>query len=194
MQPQQLRQVTSDRHLPALSALALVDGDHALDEADILDTKLHKLRSPGAGLQQRLQHQAGAAVLGVGLVEEAKLFLNCQPIDAAAMFRGRPQPGALPRGFEDGLALRVVDPLAHEDGGDSGGGALDRGHEPVCCDGIRSASLWPRALRMGQSRRGSACRTGLQLSTPVIVESSLAGDPRRRGAMRVEGPASNHRR
>jgi hypothetical protein len=30
-----------DRHLAALSALALADGDDALDEADILNTKLH---------------------------------------------------------------------------------------------------------------------------------------------------------
>src|SRR5277367_699401 len=108
VQPKQLRQVTPDRHLPALSALALMDGDHALGQADILDTKLDKLRGPGAGLQQRLQHQPGTAVASVGLIEEAELFFNCQPIDAAAMFRDRPQTGALPRGFEDGLALRVV--------------------------------------------------------------------------------------
>ena len=37
VQPKQLRQVTPDRHLPALSALALADRDHALGEADILD-------------------------------------------------------------------------------------------------------------------------------------------------------------
>jgi hypothetical protein len=66
------------------------------------------------------------------LVEKAKLFLDRQPIDAAPMFRGRPQPGALPRSFEDGLALRIVQALTHEDGGDSGGGAFDGGHQPVC--------------------------------------------------------------
>ena len=119
MQPKQLRQVSPDRHLPALFALALADGDHALDEADILDPKLHQLGGPGAGFQQRLQHQSGAAALGVGLVEEAKLLLYCQPIDAAAMFGGGLQAGAFPGGFEDGLALRVVDAFADEDGGDA---------------------------------------------------------------------------
>jgi hypothetical protein len=132
MQPKQLRQVAPDRHLPALSALALTDGDQALGQADILDAKLHQFRGPGACLQQRLQHQPGTAVVSVGLIEEAELFFNCQSIDAAAMFRGRPQPGAFPRGFEDSLALRIVHALAHEDGGDRGGGALDGGHEPVC--------------------------------------------------------------
>ena len=167
MQPQQLRQVAPDRHLPALSALALADGDHALDEADILDTKLHQLGSPGAGLQQRLQHQPGAAVLGVGLVEKAKFFLNCQPIDAAAMFRGRPQPGALPGGFEDGLALRVVHALAHEDGGDSGGDAFDRGHDPVCfiVSGVQTCGVGVpiRAKVAGGRRAGSVSSFPLRL-------------------------------
>jgi hypothetical protein len=39
---------------------------------------------------------------------------------------------------------------------------------------------------MGQSSRVSACRIGLQLSTPVIVESSPAGDQERGLAMRVK--------
>jgi len=67
VQPKQLRQVAPDRHLSALSALALTDGDHALGQADILDAKLDKLRGPGPGLQQRLQHQPGAAVARVGV-------------------------------------------------------------------------------------------------------------------------------
>jgi len=37
VQPQQLRQVTPDRHLLALSALTLADSNHALGEADVLD-------------------------------------------------------------------------------------------------------------------------------------------------------------
>jgi hypothetical protein len=90
MKPLQLRQVAPDRHFPALAALALADGDHALDEADILDTKLHKLGGPGAGFQQCLQHQPGAAVPGVRPVKKPQLFLDGQPIDAAPTFRGRP--------------------------------------------------------------------------------------------------------
>jgi hypothetical protein len=71
-----VRQVSPDRHLPALSTLALADDDHALNQADILDTKQHQLGGSGAGFQQCLQHQSGAAVLGIGPVEEAKFLLN----------------------------------------------------------------------------------------------------------------------
>lgn len=84
MQPRQLRQVTPDRHFPALSTLALADHDDALDEAEILDPELHQLGSPGAGRQQGLQHEVGSAVLGIGLIEEAQFLLNRQPINAAA--------------------------------------------------------------------------------------------------------------
>ena len=92
MQPQQLGQISPDRHLPALAALAVADRDHALGEADILDPKLHQLGGAGAGLQQGLQHQSGPPTLGVGLVEEAQLLLDRQPIDAAAPF-GRGSAG-----------------------------------------------------------------------------------------------------
>ena len=51
---------------------------------------------------------------------------------AAAMFRSCPQSCALPRGFEHGFALRVVDAFTHKDGSDSGRDAFDRGHDPVC--------------------------------------------------------------
>jgi hypothetical protein len=127
-----LRQVAPDRHFPALSALALADGDHALDEADILHTKLHKLGSSGAGFQQCLQHQPGAAVLDVRQVKKTQLFLDGQPIDAAATFRVCPQPGAFPGSFEDGFALRVVHAITHENGGDGGCGMFDGGHQSVC--------------------------------------------------------------
>jgi hypothetical protein len=186
MQPQQLRQVAPDRHFPALSALALADGDHALDEADILDTKLHELGGSGAGFQQCLQHQPGAAVLGVRPVKKAQLFLDGQSIDAAAMFRGGPQPGSLPGSLEDGFALRVVDPLAHENGGDRGGGLFDGGHQSVCSvlSGVQTYAT--SVAYTGHNSREPACRTGFELSTPSIVESSLADDQERRFAMRVK--------
>jgi hypothetical protein len=103
MEPQQLRQVSRDRYLPVLSTVALANGDDALNQADILDTKQHQLGSSGAGFQQRLQHQTGAAILSVPPVEGAKSFLNGQPIDFAPMFRDRPKPGALPGSFEMAL-------------------------------------------------------------------------------------------
>jgi hypothetical protein len=185
MQPQQLRQVTPDRHLPALATLALTDGNHALGEADILDAKLHQLRGPGAGFQQRLQHQSGSAVLGVSLVEKAKFFLNGQPIDATAMFRGCPKARALPGSFENGFALRVVHSFPHEDGGDSGGGAFDRGHDTVCFK-VFGVQAWGfrvpiRAKVDGGRRAGSAfsfpLRTSWKARLPAILH--------RRCAMRV---------
>ena len=182
MQPQQLRHVTPDRHLPALSALALADGDDALNEADILDTKLHQLGSPGAGFQQRLQHQSGAAVLGVGPVEEAKFFLNSQPIDAAAaMFRGRPQPGSLPCGFENGFALRVIDAFTHEDGGDGGGDTFDRGHDPVCFK-VSGVQTWGfgvpmRAKVAGGRRAGSVSSFPLRLLWKARPPAIRSGGP-----------------
>jgi len=72
MQLEQLGQVAPDRHLAALVALAVLDGDHALSQADVLDPELHQLGRAGAGLQQGLQHQPGPVVLGVGLVEKAQ--------------------------------------------------------------------------------------------------------------------------
>ena len=186
MQPQQLRQVAPDRHFSPLSALALADGDHALDEADILDTKLHELGGSGAGFQQCLQHQPGSAVLGVRLVEKAQLFLDGQPIDAAPTFRRGPQPGARSGGFEDGFALRVVHALTHENGGDGGGGLFDGGHQSVCSMLFRGANLRRFSAQTGQNRQEPACRTGFELSTPGVVESSLAGDQERRFAMRVK--------
>ena len=186
MQPQQLRQVAPDRHLSALSALALADGDHALDEADVLDAKLHKLGGSGAGFQQCLQHQPGAAVLGVRPVKKPQLFLDGQPIDAAPTFRGGPQTGAFPGSFEDGFALHIVHALTHENGGDGGGGMFDGGHQSVCSmvSGVQThGSL---SAHTGQSSREPACWTGLELSTPAIVESSLAGDRERRFAMHVK--------
>ena len=83
VQPQQLRQIAPDRHLPTLSTLALADRDHALGEADVLDPELNQRGRAGTGLQQGLQHQPCAAVLGVGLVEEAQFLFDAQLVDAA---------------------------------------------------------------------------------------------------------------
>jgi len=83
-------------------------GDHALNQADVLDPELHQLGRAGAGLQPGLQHQSGPAFLGVGLVEEAQLLLDCQPVHAAAAFGRGTQAGALPGGFEHRLALGVA--------------------------------------------------------------------------------------
>ncbi len=129
---------------------------------------------------------AAPAAIGVGPVEEAKFFLDGQPIDAAAMFRGCPQPGALPGGFEDGFALRVVDAFTHEDGGDGGGDAFDRGHDPVCFNvsGVQTCGfrMPMRAKIAGDRRAGSVSSFPLRF----VVESSPAGDQERRLVMRVK--------
>lgn len=132
MQPEQLRQVAPDWHLPAPAALAALDRDHALGEAHVLDPELHQFGRAGAGFQQGLQHQPGPAVLGVSLVEEAQLLLDRQPVHAAAALGRGAQAGPCPGGFEHGLALGIVHPLAHEHGGDGGGGAREGGHGAVC--------------------------------------------------------------
>ena len=48
MQLEQLGQVAPDRHLAALAALAVLDRDHALGQADVLDPELdHKAYPKG---------------------------------------------------------------------------------------------------------------------------------------------------
>ena len=82
------------------------------DEADILHTKLHKLGSSGAAFQQCLSiNPVRPSWVHAG--KKTQLFLDGQPIDAAATFRVCPQPGAFPGSFEDGFALRVVHAITH---------------------------------------------------------------------------------
>ena len=144
--------VTPDRHLPALAALALPDHDDALEEADILDPELHQLGSPGTGLQQGVQYQAGSAALGVSLVEEAQLLFDGQPVDTAALLGRGVQAGSLARGFEHRLALRVVDALTGKDGGNRSGGARWRAWLSLPCP-VRSANQWRSRDRVAQSGR-----------------------------------------
>jgi hypothetical protein len=101
------------------------------------------------------------------------------------MLRCGPQSGAFSGSFEDGLALRVVHTLTHEDGGDSGGGAFDRDHGPVCfvMFGVQINSL--ERFTWAKLAGWPACRACLELSTPPLVENSFAGDPQRRCTMRV---------
>lgn len=131
VQPEQLRQVTPDRHLAALATPALADRDHALGEADVLDPELDQLGRAGAGFQQGLQHQPDPAVLGVSLVEEAQLLLDRQPVHAVAALGCGVQAGPRPGGFKHGLALGVVDALADEHGGD-GSGTRHGGQDAAC--------------------------------------------------------------
>jgi hypothetical protein len=123
---------TSDRRLPTLSALALADRDHPFHKADVLDPELYQFGRAGAGLQQGLQHQPGAAALRIGLIKKPQFLLDRQPTDAAAPLGRSPQTGALPGGSEHRFALGIVDPVACEDGGNGGCGSRDGGHGPVC--------------------------------------------------------------
>jgi len=94
VQPKQLRQLASDRHLTTLEPLAMPDRDDTLGKADILDSELHQLGCPHSGLEQRLKHQTRASVLGVGMIEKAKLFFDREAIHAIASLGRRAQSGA----------------------------------------------------------------------------------------------------
>ena len=59
---------------------------------------------------------------------------------------------------------------------------------------FRSANQWRQALRMSQNCHEPVCRTGLQLSTPVLVESSSAGDPAAEVRHARQDLAPDHRR
>ena len=110
-------------NLTALGSLTASNRNDPLGQADILDPQLHQLRGPHAGLQQGLQHETRAAVLGIGVIEKAQFFFDREPVHATAT-RGRGvQSGAFAGDFEHGFALRIVDALADEDGGNGGGGA-----------------------------------------------------------------------
>jgi hypothetical protein len=83
VQPEQLGQLAADRHLAPLAALALANDHDALGKADVLDPQLDQLGDPHAGFEQGLQHQPGPAVPGIGLIEEAQLFLHREAVHAA---------------------------------------------------------------------------------------------------------------
>jgi hypothetical protein len=132
VQPEQLGQLAADRHLAPLAALAPANDHDALGKADVLDPQLDQFGSPQAGFEQGLQHQPGSAVAGISLIEKAQLFLHRETVHAAAVRGWRPQPGLLPGGFEDRLALGVIQALADEDSGDCSGGTREGSHDPVC--------------------------------------------------------------
>ena len=111
--------------LAAFAALAALDGDRALPEADILDAQGHEFGDPSAGFEQGLHHQAGSAVAGIGGVDEPELFLERQPGGRVARFLRRVQSGLDARRPEDRLGLDVVDAFAEQDVGDLVGDASD---------------------------------------------------------------------
>jgi hypothetical protein len=118
VQPEELGELAPDRDFPPPAALATADDDYPLGEAHILDPELDQLGDPSPGLEQGLQHEPGPPALGVGLIDEPQLLLERQPVDAAAAVGRGCKPGLVPGGLEHRLALRVVEPLAGEDGGD----------------------------------------------------------------------------
>lgn len=152
VQPEQLSQLAADRHLAPLTALAVANDHDALGKADVLDPQLDQLGGPQAGFEQGLQHQPGSAVAGISLIEKAQLFLHSETVHAAAARRRRLQPGPLSGGFEDRLALGVIQALADEDGGDSGGGTREGGHDPVCFISFGVQTDYGRHPRIGRNR------------------------------------------
>lgn len=161
VKPEELGKFAADRHLALLSALAIADNHDTLGKADIRDPQLDQLGSPHAGFEQGLQHHPGSAILSIGAIEKAQLLLDREPVDAATGRGRRSQPGLLSGGFENRLALGVIETLADEDGGDRAGGSGEGSHGPVCilCFGVQT----DRRRRCGQAdidhnsrwRRGS---------------------------------------
>lgn len=93
-----------------------------------------------AGFEQGLQHQPGATLAGIGAIKEAQFLLDGEAINDASTFGRGTQAGPVPGGFEHRLALGVVHALAHEDGGDGRGGALDPTHEGSLLSLLRDAN------------------------------------------------------
>src|SRR4051812_42423014 len=129
MQLEQLGELAPDRHFPALASLAPPDDDDTLGEADVLGPDLDKLRHARASLQQGLQQKPGPAAPDIGLIDEPQLFLDGQAVDRGAAIGRRLQAGPLPGGFEHRLALKIVEALPDQDGGDRRDGAFDRTHD-----------------------------------------------------------------
>ena len=176
VQGQEPGELGPDRHLAPLAALAVLDGDHPLGKADVLDPEGGELRDPGSGLEQGLHHQPDLAASGVGLVDEAQLLLEAQPGGRALPRLGRLEPGLLARGLEHRLGLQVVEPLAGEEGG-------DRCRRPARCSRawIGCNVFWGSKLASSLSRRwlgveapGRPAR-GSGFSSPGIVENPASG-------------------
>jgi Plasmid pRiA4b ORF-3-like protein len=127
----------------------------------------------------------GRAVLGVSLVEKPEFFLNGQPIDATAMFRGCPKARALPGSFENGFALRVVHSFPHEDGGDSGGGAFDRGHDIVCFKVFGVQALGSRVPTRAKADGGRRGGSAFSFPLRTLWKARLPAIQHRRCAVRV---------
>ena len=148
VQGQEAGELGPDRHLAPLAALTILDGDHALGEADIPDPQGNELGYPRPGLEQSLHHQPDLTTLGIGLVEEAQLLLEAQPRRGATPLLRRLEPSLLPRGFEHRLGLRVIQPLAGEDGGNRVGDPIDVARHEIA----QMVSRSKPACRIGRAR------------------------------------------
>ena len=81
-------QVGTHGHFAAFTALAVLDDNGALGQAHVFDAQRHEFRHARAGFQQHLHHQSDLAALGIGLVNEAQLFLKRQARRGTAVFLG----------------------------------------------------------------------------------------------------------
>ena len=75
-----------------------------------------------------LRTESPWAAPDIGLIDEPQLFLDRQAVDRGAAIGRRLQAGPLPGSFEHRLALKVVEALPDQDGGDRRDGAFDRTH------------------------------------------------------------------
>ena len=75
MGSQLLGQLRQDGNVPALAALGFGDEDHLLIEEQLVHLDVHKLRHPGAGLEERFDEQAPRSLHAVGVRDEPPLFI-----------------------------------------------------------------------------------------------------------------------
>src|SRR3954471_14967170 len=175
MQLEQLGELAPDRHLPALASLAPANDDDSLGEADVLGPDLDKLRHARASLQQGLQQKPGPAAPDIGLIDEPQLFLDGQAVDRGAAIGRRLQAGPLPGGFEHRLALKIVEALPDQDGGDRRDGAFDRPHAEFAERGSE-CKLMAETPPPGKTDRHRGAPDRSELSAPAVVGNSFASD------------------
>ena len=83
-----LGQLRENRHIQALPALGFGDEDHLPLKEHLVGGDVHKLRHPGAGLEQRLDQQPSRALHPIRVCDELAFLLTAESgDDTRARFR-----------------------------------------------------------------------------------------------------------
>src|SRR5215813_14569352 len=79
MRAQLMGQLREDQHVPTLPTLGLGDEHHLLVKEELLHLDVHKLRHPGARLEQGFDEQASSTLPAVRMGDEPPLLVAGQP-------------------------------------------------------------------------------------------------------------------